>query len=257
MDIHVVSSVGTHYIIEMQVKRHLMFDERALYYACSIYSRQLSDSQLGNEDWYTNLKPVIALQILDYDTNRVRGLKSSIGVVDTLPLRVKENPLSPNQFIKNYRFVDEESGQVIDYMQLIQVELPRAELHKKLFPPEKSFTVIEWWLSILRHTDEYTDKIIDSFKTENLMPDFIYEALRRLDLKTWKPELVVEYNLEKFNRSIYKDVLSVERNEGRIEGLAEAKKEIIVKMIIKNKTNEEILGFVKLMKKLWRKLGMS
>lgn len=34
MDLHVRTQSGTHYIIEMQAKRHIMFDERALYRAC-------------------------------------------------------------------------------------------------------------------------------------------------------------------------------------------------------------------------------
>ena len=35
MDLHVVSSAGVHYLIEMQAQRHVMFDERALFYAAS------------------------------------------------------------------------------------------------------------------------------------------------------------------------------------------------------------------------------
>ena len=61
-----------------------MFDERALFYAASCYAQQ----KLSNEQtWYFGLKPVIALQVLDYDSNRVRGITripNSIEDVDKL-----------------------------------------------------------------------------------------------------------------------------------------------------------------------------
>ena len=91
MDLHAISSQGTHYIIEMQAQRLVMFDERALFYACATYAHQLSERELSRGNWYTNLKPVIALQVLDYDTNRIRGLKAE--VADTLVGRVVKHPL--------------------------------------------------------------------------------------------------------------------------------------------------------------------
>ena len=78
------------------------------------------------------------------------------------------------------------------------------------------------------------------------MTDFIYEALRRPDLKTWNPKLVVEYHSENINRSIYKDVLEVERIEGRDEGRIEGsrdeeKRKIIVAMINEKMSNKQII----------------
>ena len=92
MDLHVRTQNGTHYIIEMQAKRHIMFDERALYYACATYAHQLSTTLLKEEHWYHDLKPTIAIQVLDYDSNRAQGIKFSEGTdfkVDTLIKRVK------------------------------------------------------------------------------------------------------------------------------------------------------------------------
>lgn len=60
MDLHVVSKKGLHYIVEMQAKRHSMFDERGLFYACSAYSQQLNALDLLRKKWFTQLKPVIA-----------------------------------------------------------------------------------------------------------------------------------------------------------------------------------------------------
>jgi len=77
---------------------------------------------------------------------------------------------------------DETSGQSIDYLH-IQVELPGAEGEKKLYPPKADFTITEWWLSILKHAHNYTEKDIDHFyHNTNAMPLIIYEALSRLDL---------------------------------------------------------------------------
>ena len=53
MDVHVVSRQGTHYIIEMQSKRHIMFDERVLlFYACGTFAKQLTENEFSDRDWF-------------------------------------------------------------------------------------------------------------------------------------------------------------------------------------------------------------
>lgn len=232
MDLHVTSSKNVHYLIEMQAQRHVMFDERALFYACSTYSRQLSEKDLGTEDWYKKLKPVIALQILDYDTNRVRGIKGD--VPDTLVQRVKKNPLPSGKFIKHYLITDNISGQTIDYLQMVQVELPRAEEIKSLFPPTKTFQTLDWWLSVLKHSNEYTDDVMETFKKD--MPEDIYKALKRLDLTTWNPREAKEYQEDISRRDLYESVLAVERSEGE----ESATERIALNMIKAHKTDKEI-----------------
>ncbi|MBA4249094.1 MAG: hypothetical protein C0432_00005, partial [Candidatus Puniceispirillum sp.] len=107
MDLHVATQSGIHYIIEMQAQRHEQFDERCLFYACSTYSKQLSDHDLKQKEWYRLLRPTIALQVLDFDTNRAKGISGIKGregqeLVDTLYERAKANPLPVGQYIKNY-----------------------------------------------------------------------------------------------------------------------------------------------------------
>ena len=219
MDLHVISSSNVHYIIEMQAQRHVMFDERALFYAASTYSRQLSEKELSTEDWYIKLKPVIALQILDYDTNRIRGLKAV--VPDTLVTRVREHPLPEGEFIKHYMLTDETSGQKIDYLQMVQVELPRAEEKQMLFPPQEGFRLIDWWVSVLRHANNYTDEVIEHFYSQRkIMPENIYKALRRLDLTSWNPRETKEYQEDIARRDLYQTTLAVEREEGMAYGIA-------------------------------------
>ena len=215
MDLHVISSSNVHYIIEMQAQRHVMFDERALFYAASTYSRQLSEQELSTEDRYIKLKPVIALQILDYD--RIRGF-------DSLVTRVREHPLPEGEFIKNYMLRDETSGQKIDYLQMVQVVLPLAEDKQMLFPPQEGFRLIDWWISVLRHANKYTDEVMEHFYSQRqIMPEIIYKALRRLDLTSWNPRETKEYREEIFPRYLYETTLAVEREEGRKEGMAYAR----------------------------------
>jgi predicted transposase/invertase (TIGR01784 family) len=238
MDLHVISSNKIHYIIEMQAKRHVMFDERSLFYACSTYSRQLSEKELSEEDWYIKLKPVIALQILDYDTNRVKGIKSD--VPDTLVSRVKRHPLPDGEFTKHYLITDINSGQTIDYLQLVQVELPRAESRKLFFPPTESYTLVEWWLSLLKHASDYTDDVIESFYGKKMMPESIYRALKRLDLTTWDPRSVKEYQEDISRRDLYGTVLSVEREDGRKEGERAKAMEVAKRMLGRGRPIPEI-----------------
>ena len=212
MDLHVVSSVGVHYIVEMQAKRKIIFDERALFYGCSTYCKQLAESEMGGESWYVKLKPVIAVQVLDYDTQRVIGISGP--VADNLVERVRKHAMKPGQFIKHFMLRDAKSGQVIDHLQLVQIELPRAK--QGLFPPTPEFTLMEWWLSVLRHSSDYDDDIIERIGAD--MPEVIRMALARLRLSTWNPQLQAEYRTNLVDRDAYATVLAVERAEGRLEG---------------------------------------
>ena len=122
MDLHVTSESSAHDIVEMQSRRHVMFDERALFYACSTYARQLSEKQLREDCWFYHLKPVIALQVLNYDSNKIRRIVKGIleGIKDKLIQRVKDALMEDEQFRNHYVVVEKFSAQVIDYNQIIQ-----------------------------------------------------------------------------------------------------------------------------------------
>jgi predicted transposase/invertase (TIGR01784 family) len=222
MDYHVISDTGNHFIVEMQSKRHVMFDERALFYSCSTYSSQLSERVLNGPDWYSQLKPVIALQVLDYDSQRVRGIKSH--VPDDLVARVKSNPMMDGQYVKHYVLTDETSGQKIKHLQLIQVELPRAKATHP-YPPNDDCSERDWWLSLLCHSNRFT---VDMVQNERV-PEAIQMALDRLLLSKWSPELQEEYKIELFDRDAYASVLAAERAEGEDVGLATAAKSLLDK----------------------------
>ena len=197
MDFHVISSAGVHYIVEMQARRHVMFDERALFYGN--YARQLNEQHRKGED--CNLKPVIALQFLDYDSQRVRGIMGN--VADSLVARVQANPIATDQYKKHYMFVDQCSGQSIQDLQLVQVELRRSR--KDLFPPKSSFTISDWWLSVFRFSSSYNETVLDQCK--EFMPSQILRALTRLRLDTWNDEQQAEYIAELIDRGTYETVM--------------------------------------------------
>ncbi|CAO5683363.1 MAG: hypothetical protein HEEMFOPI_01954 [Holosporales bacterium] len=228
MDLHVKSKSGISYIIEMQARRHIYFDERVLFYLCNTYGRQLSEAQMNSHDWYRSLKPTIALQVLDYDSNRIHGITDG-KIEDTQVKRVKDHPLPKDDYIKHFFMTDNHSKQQLDHIQMIQVELPRY-VKRALFPPQKDFTPVEWWLSILRHSSEYTQKYIDQLASNGiLMPDTVKIAFNRLDFSKWNPDQRREYALQVEDREEFEATYAVERAEGFKEGIEKGLQEGIEK----------------------------
>jgi len=233
MNMHVVSESGAHFVIEMQALRHIMFDERSVFYLYNTYERQLSEKQLQNYSWYFNLKPTIAIQVLDYDTNRVRGLQEKEGITDTLPKRVSKNPMVDDESIKHFKLKDINSGQEIDYLQMIQIELPRYS-KKDLYPPQADFSTRDWWFSILKHANKYKPEDFDLMKKSNIkLPDFIESAFNRLDLQKWNPAMQKENRIQGDYLDSYSMLIDVERKESKAEGKAEGKAEAKIEMILK------------------------
>lgn len=224
MDIRVLTEDGTHVLVEMQARRHINFDERALFYACNAFGRQLTDAQMQSDAWYTHLKPVIAVQVLGYDSNRVVGIKST-NVADTLKVRVEARPMRKKQFMKKYSFSDRTSGQTLPHLQLIQIELPRADAHFQLFPPKRSFTKQQWWLSLLSHSEDYTREMVNNPALR--VPAEIKEAFQQLDLQLWGTSELVEYKKDLIQREEFAEMFEAER----MEGIAIGKMEGWVRMI--------------------------
>jgi hypothetical protein len=262
MDLHVSTQNGTHYIIEMQAKRHIMFDERALYYGCATYAHQLTTTQLKEEHWYHDLKPVIAIQVLDYDSNRAQGIKPPEGIMDSLIERVKENPMPVDQYMKHYMLIDQYSQQVIDYLQMIQVELPRAKhILKKREKNHSQLSHAEWWVQLLCFSSEYTDEMLDELKQSGVVvPEFFEKAFKRLDMNIWAPKMQKEYVVDLTDRKSNSTMLAVERSEGyaegevkgvakgKAEGKAEERREIALEMLNDNESDAKILKYSKLSK---------
>ena len=176
--------------------------------------------------WYCDLKPVIALQILDYDSSRVRE-STATGVADSLVHRTEGHPMVEGQFFKHYLLQDKQSGQVIDHLQMIQVELPRGRKMLESKPDHKTFKSIDWWLELFCFSEEYTPDRVLSLKAGGVdIPAFFDCALARLDKSVWSPQMNREYDLDLTDRAAYATVLAVERSEGVTEGRREGRKEV-------------------------------
>ncbi|GHT94771.1 hypothetical protein FACS1894122_11720 [Alphaproteobacteria bacterium] len=219
MDFHAVNSCGEHLILELQLRRHIFFDERILFYATRTYSHQIDNQTLATGSWHKKLKKTYAIQILDYDSNKIIGI-SDPEVEDSLKERIAKHPMKTGNFIKHYLMTDRFSGQEIDHLQIIQVELPRAE-SLDLFPPDKNFTEQRWWLSILNHSKEYTEEYIEKLYKEEIMPNTIYEGLGRIKLDKWTPNLLQDYNREVAEiREFYAPQIAMDMKDAEERGIA-------------------------------------
>jgi hypothetical protein len=153
--------------------------------------------------------------------------------------------LPPEQFIKHY-ILSDKSGQQIDYLQMIQVELPRAEKIRSLFPPREDFTLIDWWVSVLHHAQDYTSENVTTWYNSGagIMPTEIYNALNRLDLQQWNPGITSEYRENLANRELYAATLAVEFEAGEKAGMEKgekkAKREAIQRMQNKRMKPDDI-----------------
>jgi hypothetical protein len=240
MDLHVKSKSGASYLVEMQARRHILFDERALFYLCNTYGRQLSEAEMRTKDWYRSLKPTIAVQVLDYDSNRIRGIKDR-DMEDMQVKRVREHPLPEGDYIKHYTMKDGHSGQELDHIQMVQVELPRY-ITRPLFPPKKDFSPVEWWLSILRHSAEYSQDYINTLAAKGIIiPDVVKKGFERLSYHKWNPDMQKEYRLQVEDREEFEAMYAVERTEGKKEGEKTAKIEIAQKMLRRGRPLGEIM----------------
>lgn len=219
MDFHVRTNKGEHVIVEMQVKRHVFFDERALFYTAYTFSHQFEAEKLKNPFWYTQIKKTYSLQFLNYDSDRAKPLKGA--VVDTFPARVAEHPMNPGVFIKHYMMTDKFSGQTIDTMQMIQIELARITRTSFLFPPSanQQIPITNWWLALLKSPEMFTPDFIASMKKQNSpVPSVIIAGLDRLNFAKWRPELVTMYEQEDIDKRKYALEFASERLEGRQQG---------------------------------------
>jgi len=246
MDVHVKVQSGSSCIVEMQSQRHLMFDERALFYLCSTYARQIENLQ--KKDWYLKLKPTIALQILDYDSNKLRGITHE-KVQDLLQMRSKKNPLPKGQYLKHYIMQDQVSKQALSHLHMIQVELPRYQ--GSLFPPQADFSITDWWLSILRFSSKYSAKFLEEQESRGIVvPDAILKAFSRLSYKKWNDRMQKEYKFE----LDYVNNKKEEVQQAEKDAIWRTKKEIVLSLLESKVSLEDICKHTKLPRKVVKKI---
>jgi hypothetical protein len=241
MDFHATTDKKDKVIIEMQARRHAMFDERALYYAAYTYSHQLSEEILKRHDWHESLRLVYAIQFLDYDTQRIRGIQSKEGEEDLdRPFidEIQAHPMGREEYMKHYVMADQNSGQVMRRgIHLIQIELPRVTSIKALSPGQdnfiersEDFSLSDWWCCVLKHAEEFDVADLDDeyeYRRGNIvhMPEPIYNTFRMLRRETWGPDLQSAYDRDDLEIEKYSTAIAVERAEGLREGEMKGREE--------------------------------
>lgn len=235
MDFHCTTSNKDHVIIEMQMRRHTNFDERALFYAAYTFSHQLTNEELKKKEWYNNLKRVYAIQILNYDSNRATPLQSN-DIKDSLPGRVKGHEMKKEDFMKHYKMTDGDSGQTLDSIQILQIELPRVK-NQFQFPPRNGENISEqqWWLMLFRQPEIFSTEFIEEMKRQKTsVPQSILLGLEKLNFAKWRPNIRDAYNSEMKDLTIYDLGMATERAEGRAEGRVEGTLNVAIDLFIAN-----------------------
>ncbi|MEH0002582.1 MAG: PD-(D/E)XK nuclease family transposase [Holosporaceae bacterium] len=242
MDFHAKTKDDKHYIIEMQTARHTFFDERCLFYWAATYSGQLKGKKYKKDDWFRHLKPVIALQVVNYNSNAAKGIQAPEDSKDPLCERAQQNPLPKGQFIKHYKVRCEHSKQTLDDFHMIQIELPRAKKVLKLFPHGntkkwdstffKSFTDQQWFLSILRHAQDFTAERLESLKPYIDQKPFVKSMFEALKYQMWELKDQTAYKTETQElQRVYGATFLIEREHAREEGREEGKLSTLARLI--------------------------
>jgi hypothetical protein len=189
---------------------------------------------LKRHDWHESLRLVYAIQFLDYDTQRIRGIQPKEGEEDLdRPFidEIQVHPMGRDEFMKHYVMTDQNSGQTIKRgMHLIQIELPRITSIKALSPREdnftersKDFSLSDWWCCVLKHAEEFDVASLENeyeYKKGKFvyMPEPVYNAFRMLRRETWGPDLQSAYDRDDLEIEKYSTAIAVERAEGLLEG---------------------------------------
>lgn len=66
-----------------------------------MFESQMSENSTGN--WFIKPMPVIALQILEYVSNKIGDIKSEVS--DTQVSKVKDHPHLTEEYIIHFKFV--------------------------------------------------------------------------------------------------------------------------------------------------------
>lgn len=181
--------------VEVQVKEEDYWNPRALYYAAGVYSQQLK----RGEPW-GDLKPVIALNILDHDR-------------ETLPdghYRRDFQLLDRDHLDSLFSGVNQQDPAQLPYLRIIQFELPRVKLSLVADP------LLREWLKLLKES-----RSLATIPVGVQTP--IRKAYERLNIATWGSQLKNKYTEDELKLDEYKNVLK----RTQIKALEEVAKKLI------------------------------
>ena len=191
LDIHCKDKAGHNFIIEIQRKREFFFDLRGLYYAASLLSRQLNDT-----DSYAQLKPVIIIGILDF--NLYKPSKDAI---------------------THHMICDMSTGkQSINLIELHFIEL--SKFNKKINELKNQIDKWVFFLKEANQLEDYPEFCQDSPSLKT--------AFHILERANWTKEQTLQYEREvrEFQRDITQELAEKEEAERIQKELALSKKEL-------------------------------
>jgi predicted transposase/invertase (TIGR01784 family) len=188
VDVHCVDNHGRSFIVEMQVARQSGFTKRILMNAAKVYSRQLNKN-----DKYSTAQPVYSLNLLDH---RLRPIE--------------------NQWYHHYTFSNKnDHNDFMEDMQIILIELPKW---RKLNKFDISKPQDRWLMYFTEPT------LFDRLSPEEYARyTEISEAMESLESKNFSPEQIRGYELYLDGIRQYHTTMSIEREEGRTEGMEKMK----------------------------------
>jgi predicted transposase/invertase (TIGR01784 family) len=206
LDINCTDAQNHQFIIEIQRRSEDFFDWRLFYYAASLLSRQLQET-----DPYSQLKPVIILGILNFK-------------------------LYPDfdEPVSHHMMCDMRTGkQSIPLVELHIVEL--GKFHKKV---DELVTHIDKWLFFLKqaHDQDAIPQVYHDFPA-------IRKAFDVLARWNWKPEQVAVYDQEimTFQMEITQELAHIQKlHESFDQGARQEKEHIAINMLKKNISTQDI-----------------
>ena len=203
---------GNYFLVEVQVKEQDYWNPRALYYAAGVYSQQLN----AGEHW-RELRPVIALNILDHDRKTLPEgeYKRDFQLLDRNHLhllRAGTNFRDPAQ---------------LPYVRIIQCELPRVSLETVESP------LLRQWLQLFRESGTLTD-------IPEGVSGPVHKAYERLEFDKWGSGLRGDYEKETLHLEEYQGIITRTREEGLAEGLERGKKDIARRLLATGMDRESV-----------------
>jgi predicted transposase/invertase (TIGR01784 family) len=208
MDVLCRLSTDDYAVVEIQVVKKEMWDERALAYTAGVYANQLRSGQ----SW-KDLKKVIGINILGAGPEKVKYWPDNEGFMRHYRMRDDHNP--PNE---------------IPHLQLIQYSLENIKGDEEELQKDKN---LKEWLDYFRDSSNEVEtpqgvnpalkKAYELIRIDNLSPD------RR---SSYEIENAVYTDLNEYTASV--------REKGKIEGKKETSLEIAKRLLKKNLSLEDI-----------------
>ena len=210
LDIRAIDSEKRQYDVELQVRSHLFFINRSIYYVARMYGGQLKRSTN-----FTRLKPCIGICILDFVL-----FPEDPGFHHLYSLRKSESPY----------------GELSQDMTLHYLELPKVLKHVKTMAKDQtvSLNMLEKWLYLIKRITFPEDAMIKKITESTPVLDRTVKEYKQFMTSEQKRNEALAHEIWLLDQGQYKwDAQQAGRAEGLAEGLAEGRKEGIAKGITK------------------------